>query len=70
MSAGNDPDKLAKLAASIQSVPIFVDCDPAFVESCSQLVRQKSEMFRVSLDLYTLPPSLPSSSSGPPSPHR
>ena len=39
---GDDPDKLAKLAASIHSVPIFVDCDPAFVESCSKLVRQMS----------------------------
>jgi hypothetical protein len=24
------------------SVPIFEDCDPAFVESCSELVRQMS----------------------------
>ena len=32
----------AKRAASIQSVPIFKDCDPAFLESCSKLVRQMS----------------------------
>ena len=37
---GDDPDKLAKLAASMGSVPIFKDCDPAFVVSCSKLVRQ------------------------------
>ena len=39
---GDDPDKQAKLAASMGSVPIFKDCDPAFVESCSELVRQMS----------------------------
>ena len=39
---GDDPDKLAKLAAAMGSVPIFKDCDPAFVESCSKLVRHMS----------------------------
>ena len=34
--------RLAKLAAAMGSVPIFKDCDPAFVESCSKLVRQMS----------------------------
>ena len=34
--------RIAKLAASMGSVPIFKDCDPAFVESCSKLVRQMS----------------------------
>ena len=32
-------DKLAKLAACLHSIPIFIDCDPAFVEACSKMVR-------------------------------
>ena len=34
--------RIAKLAASMGSVPIFKGCDPAFVMSCSKLVRQMS----------------------------
>ena len=43
--------RIAKLAASMGSVPIFKDCDPAFVESCSKLVRQMSSKPISALDL-------------------